>query len=280
MFPWTRPPAHAEFLSDADALLVKLRKDIADNRGISFNNREIWTGSWFRRSQTPGLHKTALIGPDWPDGYAKCTWCECWRDRGEIDVEHYRPKGAVTHWEGTPGYVSNEPPKEKDVSATGYWWLAFSWPNYSLSCNTCNRRWKRNLFPVTEPRPPCIEGVELTETPLLLEPGSLFRTKDHFRWTDLAIMEPESERGYATIVTCGLNRKSLQNERLKVLRDVNKSIDDLRDALPVENETKVRRVLRELRGLGARTSEFTSMVRWVVEKRLECEWEDLDQVPP
>lgn len=279
MFPWTRPRPHAEFASDAADLLGKLRNDITNGRGISFKNREIWTGSWSRRSQTPGLHKATLIGPEWLDGYAKCVWCERVRDKGEIDVEHYRPKGAVTHWHGVPACVSDEPPKEIDVSVTGYFWLAFSWENYALSCRTCNQLWKRNLFPVTEPRPRCIEGVEASEEPLLLEPGSLFRPKDHFRWTDLAVMEAISDQGAATIITCGLNRKLLVAERLRVLRDVNKELNELLPALRVQNKEKVERALHRLGDLGARTSEFTSMVRWVVEKRLNCEWEELAHAP-
>jgi hypothetical protein len=54
-------------------------------------------------------------------------------DRG--DVDHFRPKGKVA----------------EDPTHGGYWWLAYSFTNYVLSCSICNRTLKRDHFPLTSP---------------------------------------------------------------------------------------------------------------------------------
>jgi hypothetical protein len=51
-------------------------------------------------------------------------------DRG--DVDHFRPKARV---EGVPDHG-------------GYWWLAYMFANYFLSCSVCNRTRKRDRFPL------------------------------------------------------------------------------------------------------------------------------------
>lgn len=61
-----------------------------------------------------------------------CAYCQRElpdNDRG--DVEHFRPKRGG-----------------KGVTHSGYWWLAYAFDNYLLSCSTCNRFTKVNHFPV------------------------------------------------------------------------------------------------------------------------------------
>ncbi len=54
-------------------------------------------------------------------------------DRG--DVDHFRPKGNVVD---APTHG-------------GYWWLAYTFTNYVLSCSICNRTLKRDHFPLIRP---------------------------------------------------------------------------------------------------------------------------------
>ncbi|WP_437973044.1 hypothetical protein WMF11_29175 [Sorangium sp. So ce295] len=282
MMPWKRPVAHEDFAGDADKVLDDVRAEITGRNGVPhgdmFKNRELWTASWQRGKQRRGLHKEALLGHElW---LPKCVWCEQQRPgKRELDVEHYRPKVRITEWVGEPHFVSDTPPREVDVGP-GYWWLAFHWNNYSLSCKTCNQGWKRNLFPVTPPRPTCVEGVEATERPLLLDPGSAFRTRDHFRWTIDGFLAPMSPEGYATIVTCGLNRNDLVVRRSKIALKTSKALDDFVKALRCHDVNAQRRVWQELGELGSRSAEFTSMVRWLVEERLHHPWDDLEGLPP
>lgn len=57
----------------------------------------------------------------------KCAYCETFYSSTQpMDVEHFRPKGAV----------------EGDDTHPGYWWIAMAWDNLLPSCIDCNR--KRN----------------------------------------------------------------------------------------------------------------------------------------
>ncbi len=89
-----------------------------------------------------------------------CAYCGCHlprNDRG--DVDHFRPKSRL----------------HDDVSHGGYWWLAYVFDNYLLSCSVCNSVYKRNRFPL---RPRARRRVTfqdrtrlLHEARLLLDPA-------------------------------------------------------------------------------------------------------------
>jgi hypothetical protein len=265
MLSLTRPDAHVDFVVESKAHLDALRAIAAGGMSIEgnhFDRRKLWKSD---------KHKQALAGAS--KDLTKCAWCErhCeWRR--QLDVEHYRPKAAVTRWDGSPPLVSNVPPKQIPVSK-GYWWLAFEWTNYSLACSLCNQAWKRNLFPVSDPRAPYEEGMEMHEVALLVDPMSPFRTADHFSWTELGIMNPESDRGAATIITCGLNRDALVALRSRTARNVLDEIERLRRSL--RSAVTAVRHLRALRELCAPASEFAGMNRWWVEQTIGWTWDDL-----
>jgi hypothetical protein len=282
MHPWKRPDAHDTFKSESDALLAELRDDVAKNKSRAhadhFERRSLWTYSWQRAGQPRGIHRTTLTGPiDW---LTKCVWCEQHRERKrELDVEHYRPKVCVTEWEGDAPIVPDAPPREKNERG-GYWWLAFAWSNFMLSCKTCNQGWKRSLFPVRAPRVADVqEGDERADTPLLLDPSIPFRTGDHFRWTPGGIIEPVSDEGRATIITCGLNRKELLARRGLTAQNVLVHRGQLLQALRRRDGVAVQRETRELAAMGSATAEFTGMVRWFVEQGLGRSWEALGLTP-
>jgi len=57
--------------------------------------------------------------------HGKCAYCEArYEIVGPVDIEHYRPKGAV----------------DGDAAHRGYWWLGAAWENLLPSCIDCNRR--------------------------------------------------------------------------------------------------------------------------------------------
>lgn len=280
MLPWTRPEPHADFEADAKKLLDAVRADIVGGKltgealGKVFKNREIWSGKWSRRSQTKGLHKYKLAEPDhW---LAKCAWCERLYELGrDLDVEHYRPKAEVSEWQGSPPSISDTPPKQVRCS-DGYWWLAFSWTNFSLACRTCNQHWKRSLFPVRHPRHACSEGVEYVEEPLLLDPASKFVTREHFRWDVLSgIIEGVSDEGRATIITCGLNRAGLRSLRSKAALDTRTATKAFLRAWGLGSKARAADPRARLIALTSDAEEFTSMRRWIVEQTFGVPWEEL-----
>jgi hypothetical protein len=62
------------------------------------------------------------------DSYGKCAYCESPTAVVAYgDVEHFRPK---------------------DI----YWWLAFTYDNYTFSCQICNQTFKKAKFPVSGKR--------------------------------------------------------------------------------------------------------------------------------
>lgn len=64
--------------------------------------------------------------------HGKCAYCEArYEFVGPVDIEHYRPKGAV----------------EGDAAHRGYWWLGAAWENLLPCCIDCNRR-RFQLTPV------------------------------------------------------------------------------------------------------------------------------------
>ncbi len=66
-------------------------------------------------------------GSLWAMQGRSCAYCDRelpGNDRG--DVEHFRPKNI-------------------------YWWLAYKFENYLLSCSVCNRSYKKNQFPILPP---------------------------------------------------------------------------------------------------------------------------------
>jgi len=82
-----------------------------------------------------GLGKSKVKIQIYEDQNGKCCYCENTRNISyETDVEHFRPK-------------LNKDTSEND-KFLGYWWLAYEWSNLLLSCNICNRKYKKNQFPL------------------------------------------------------------------------------------------------------------------------------------
>lgn len=130
----------------------------------------------------------------------KCAYCETPVLVGQYgDIEHWRPKGAVSDMDGNP------------VDHPGYYWLAYDWKNLLLSCITCNQKWKKTRFPVngshaSEP------GGEHAEEPLLVNP--LWDDPEQHLYVDESgVMIELTDRGRACIEVCGLNRPELVRER-------------------------------------------------------------------
>ena len=140
--------------------------------------------------------------------HGKCAFCEITvQDRFYGDVEHFRPKGG---WQqGRGGTLSEE----------GYWWLAYEWTNLLLSCQLCNQRYKRNLFPIRGERARKPEDALIDEDPMLVDPvdedpSGVIRFNQE-------VAEGLDERGWTTIEVFGLNEggnpKGLIESRLERL---------------------------------------------------------------
>lgn len=174
------------------------------------------------------------------DGH--CAYCESRYDHvSPMDVEHYRPKGAVIEEDGK-------------LSKPGYYWLAADWDNLLPSCIGCNRArsqeqtledgttvtatsGKANLFPLSDG---CVRakasGEEANERALLLDPCRddpfqhlLFRSDG---WVEprAGVQEQAEPRGLATIEVCGLDRASLVESRRRAATRLREAMDSVLSA--------------------------------------------------
>jgi len=180
--------------------------------------------------------------------YQKCAYCEVNHSDGSpVQVEHYRPKGAVTE-------------NREYIKHTGYFWLAYEWWNLLPSCAHCNTKHtdpsgqshpgKLNEFPVSGERilAPCDDPDHwqdelVGEGAVLVNPYFDDPVK-HIGFdpaTGAAIAK--SPRGKATIDICDLNRPALRDKRLALRNDallamVSKLLDkrSIDEVVPPSNE--------------------------------------------
>lgn len=169
----------------------------------------------------------------------KCAYCETFFSASApVDIEHYRPKSAVS----------------EDHAHPGYWWLAMDWDNLLPSCIDCNRKRKqktvdgstrlsdllenamrgRHLSGKKDSFPLAEGGVRLqpeardvgAEQPLLLNPY-VDDPLQHLQFVStgnppvsLVVPggEPTSAKGATSIHVYGLNRLGLVQERTRYLR--------------------------------------------------------------
>lgn len=92
----------------------------------------------------------------------KCWYSECSLEGFYGDVDHFRPKNRSVDLE------------KNIILDDGYWWLAYEYLNYRLSCEKCNRPFgdggKGDYFPLKEGSQPAQFGVPCEEEILLLDP--------------------------------------------------------------------------------------------------------------
>lgn len=175
------------------------------------------------RGERYGIKAKYFISPDGPF-FGKCVFCEEHIYRSQHgDIEHYRPKKAVTD--------ENDVPVTIDVDGTarphpGYYWLAYEWRNLLPACQLCNQRstdktdsarlGKRNRFPVAGFRATG-PGEEEDESPLLINP-TIDDPEQHIGVDQSGVLFAKSDIGRMTIRVLGLNHRDLPDTRKDVIR--------------------------------------------------------------
>lgn len=192
--------------------------------------------------------------PDWPAGgrwrrvkpafldfqSSKCAYCERplggavdrasgHRDTYEQDTEHYRPYREVEPWRWPARWPGGPPLLHGPIG--GYRWLELDELNYLCSCQTCNRGYKKNYFPIRRPHPdyasaPSTNELQVEEPYLLfpmefggVDPADFIQ---FFGWeaiphSGLATDSKDYWRARITIELVGLNRIDLLNDRREVV---------------------------------------------------------------
>lgn len=168
--------------------------------------------------------------------HGKCAYCEAnYASTAPVDVEHFRPKGAVSEC----------------PSHSGYWWLAMAWDNLLPSCIDCNRRRKQQLLAQSD----SLEALMSSATqsgkkdsfPLRVEQHRLMAMSYDYDAEQALLLNPcvdqpesclafvthgnppvslvvpvgdevQRMRGAVSIQTYGLNRLGLVQDRTRLLR--------------------------------------------------------------
>jgi len=179
----------------------------------------------------------------------KCCFCESSVTHvSSGHIEHFRPKGGVRQ--------SADAPLEKP----GYFWLAYEWTNLLFSCELCNSRFKKNLFPLVRPdQRACDPAADLArEEPLFLDPSSEDPTIHIGYREEYPYAIDGSRRGEVTWRALGLDREKLAELRRDHIATI-KALKALRDRGKVEaDRTEAAKLLRKLQGPKA---QWSAMVR-------------------
>jgi hypothetical protein len=167
----------------------------------------------------------------------RCAYCDSYiADFQHGDMEHFRPKKAVTNDKDEPVMIVDAASAQKDHP--GYYWLAYSWSNLVPSCITCNQPGedgigKRNRFPVAKNKYATTPEEIQDETPLLFNPidPDDEDPEDHigidFK-TGLLIARNGSPRAESCIKIFGLNiRDQLVQERKSALSEIKAKCTEL-----------------------------------------------------
>ncbi len=151
--------------------------------------------------------KAALIAAQ----FGKCFACESkFTHIAFGDVEHFRPKA---------GYKQRS--KDK-LQKPGYYWLAYEWANLFASCQLCNQKFKKNLFPLSDPnkRAKSHKGKINLEDSLLIDPAKDNPQKFISFRKEVPYAIDNKPKGKATIEIFGLDRDELNEYRLKRYLDL------------------------------------------------------------
>lgn len=224
----------------------------------------------------------------------KCAYCESsYAGTQPVDVEHYRPKGAV---------VINGKPRKP-----GYYWLAARWENLLPSCIDCNRPrlqditgqnaevlGKASQFPIAnESRRATAPGAEKKERRLLLNPCQddpekhlvfeFIENENDPRIVDVIVLPAklpngkESPMGKESIHSYALQRPGLVMERSRRFKDIKaqvarinrylKRLDD--DPDDQDNLNDLQEEMEELKRMIADDQEYAGMARQYVKSILQ-----------
>ncbi|AMW99770.1 hypothetical protein [Rummeliibacillus stabekisii] len=137
----------------------------------------------------------------------KCAYCESKISPVSYgDIEHFRPKTAYHSIDG------------ENLIYPGYYWLAMDWNNLLLSCEVCNRSYKKNKFPlIDENKRKKRHDDEVIEDPLIIDPcHEEMNPKDYIFFTEEGIIkykDGEGGKGEKSIQIYGLSRPNLTDNR-------------------------------------------------------------------
>jgi uncharacterized protein (TIGR02646 family) len=191
--------------------------------------------------------------------HGKCAFCETPLLGCYGDVEHFRPKAA---WQQQKGDTPHYP---------GYYWLAYDWDNLFLSCEYCNRSFKKNLFPLADPAKRAFSHHDSIqdEEPLLIHP-TFDNPEDFLGFRGrMPYAINGNAKGKATISMLGLGNsepkiRKFQNVHLQTIKTLLEARDTYSDNPTPKNLSKLQRInrlLHEYQTVGMYASMTQAFIR-------------------
>lgn len=196
----TRPTKAPAVLGARGAVAVKAHaRAVAKGKSPKFDNT-IYGDESVKQALVQAQHK-------------KCCFCESRVTHIAFGhIEHFRPKGGVRQ------------SKTAAMKKPGYWWLAYEWTNLLFSCELCNSRHKKNLFPLARPsvRATAPASDLSKESPLFLDPSAKQDDPElHIGFRkEYPYAINASKRGETTWRELGLDREDLAEMRRDHLQTV------------------------------------------------------------
>ena len=192
----------------------------------------------------------------------KCAFCECKVTHQQYgDVEHFRPKKGYKQKDGDP------------LERPGYYWLAYEWTNLLISCQICNQKFKKNLFPLRRPsrRARCHNDDVSKEESLLIDPSADDPVAHLTFHQELYRPMASSRRGKVTIDAFGLNDPRRLEDRREKLASLNLMTDHRRLLIDAcRKDPSSVELAKALEDLGVRivaiqsdSAEYAAMARAV-----------------
>ena len=235
----------------------------------------------------------------------KCAYCETHHGAGgPVDIEHFRPKGAI----------------KEDPNHQGYWWFAMDWNNLLYSCLDCNRMrgqvlvrpgmtheqveierqktkrqnaGKKDSFPIRNARLQPEQNDIASEDALLLDPTRCdpsdhltFVADENDRCLVIAKGPPNNPDPYGqmSIQVFGLNRSALVDARSMLWKKLRVQSEFLKEALDEHAAAttdqakskaldRARRIWLELESWAAPEQPYSGMTATFLDKlKAELGW--------
>lgn len=214
-----------------------------------------------------------------PQHNGKCAYCETPIVSGSPgDVEHFRPKSYCQQLSPAKNRddYGGMPPDRKNtgLKTEGYWWLAYKWTNYLLSCTRCNSTWKRNQFPVGAIK--AKHGDRLSsEKALLINPFEM-DPEPHFEFdARTGQIRGLTIQGTTTIDVCGLDRRSLEVQRATKGSKLVKRFNEYLVALSQGNLLAQNNALNAMLDECCNNEPFAAVARYFVKHTLKIAYPSL-----
>lgn len=192
----------------------------------------------------------------------KCAYCERQLEsveygRIEYDLEHFRPKSAVSAWPDPKRHPDLAYAFQTGGASPGYHWLAYELSNYAAACKICNSVFKHVFFPIEGGRAsPHQTAVELeSELPLLCHPiGDGDDDPEDLLSFVATTARPRStegrrgRRGRVIIDLFGLNaREDLHRERARMIALVGPALLNVANGTSDSTDEAVLRLAEDAR---------------------------------